>query len=116
MRRNDPLLTLPKAIKKATGQTRSTATCHRWRLKGINGVCLETCKVGGRRLTTVAAVHRFIEMTTAVADGNRSPKPRTSRQQEAAIRQAELALKRAGGNQQSEGQRGRKPPRGKPDK
>lgn len=61
------LFPLPTAIEKATGQRPHLSTCHRWRLKSANP--LETVKVGGRRMTSVEAVTRFIEANTAAADG-----------------------------------------------
>jgi len=92
MLNNEPLLPLTVAVEKATGQRRSPATCHRWRLNGIGGVRLETAKFGGRRLTSIAAVRRFLKRTTAASDGDPSPKQRTNRQREAAIRRAEREI------------------------
>ena len=57
----EELLSLPSAIEKATGRRPHITTCHRWRLSGTNGIKLPTVKVGGRRLTSVAAVHRWID-------------------------------------------------------
>lgn len=42
------------------GRRKSLATLHRWRLRGINGVKLETCLVGGMRFTSLEAIERFI--------------------------------------------------------
>ncbi|WP_397570456.1 DUF1580 domain-containing protein [Schlesneria sp. T3-172] len=42
-------------------RTVSLATLHRWRLRGVRGVKLETCLVGDRRFTTRQAISRFIE-------------------------------------------------------
>ena len=63
----------------------------RWRLRGIRGVKLETIKIGGRRFTSAEALARFIEQSTAAADGLPLP-TRTNRQREAAIRRAEREL------------------------
>ena len=40
-------------------------TLHRWRLRGIRGVKLETIRIGGRTFTSKAALRRFIAGTTA---------------------------------------------------
>ena len=42
------------------GRRKSLATLHRWRLRGVNGVKLETCLIGGMRLTSLEAIDRFI--------------------------------------------------------
>ena len=47
--------------------------------------------VGGRRYTTNEAFVRFVEQTTLAANGE-SPRTRTNRQREAAIRRAEREL------------------------
>jgi hypothetical protein len=35
------------------------ATLERWRTNGVGGVVLETCRIGGLRVTTVEALERF---------------------------------------------------------
>jgi len=67
------------------------ATLHRWRLKGVHGVRLETVRIGGRRYTSQEAISRFVAATTAAADGS-PPPARTARQRERAIREAEKEL------------------------
>lgn len=93
----EKLFPVPKAVELATGRRPHPATCFRWRQHGISGVWLETVKLGGKRLTSVEAVHRFVEATTAAADGPRPSTPaRTSRQRQAAISKAEAELDAAG--------------------
>jgi uncharacterized protein DUF1580 len=41
------------------------ATLHRWRLRGVRGVRLETCLIGGTRYTSAEAIRRFIEAQNA---------------------------------------------------
>ena len=57
-------------------------TVHRWRLRGVKGIKLETTRVGGRRYTTAEWLDRFHAAVTAAADGDPSPPPEsdTSRQ------------------------------------
>lgn len=70
-------------------------TTWRWDKRGVRGVKLETFVIGGRRFTTEEAFARFVERTTAAADGH-TPQARTNRQREAAIAQAERELSEAG--------------------
>ena len=43
---------------------------HRWRLRGVHGIRLESVVVGGRRMTSHEAIERFIERTTAAVDSD----------------------------------------------
>lgn len=45
------------------------ATVIRWFGRGIRGVRLETALCGGRRFTSLEAIHRFFAATTAAGDG-----------------------------------------------
>ena len=92
---NEQLFPLVTAAERATGQRPHPSTLHRWRLHGIAGVLLETTKCGGKRMTSVEAVHRFNEAVTLAADGEQ-PSARTPRQREHDIQQAERELDRAG--------------------
>ena len=67
------------------------STVWRWSLRGVRGVKLETFSVGARRFTTIEAFGRFVDGTTAVAQGEQ-PQARTNRQREAAIARAEAEL------------------------
>lgn len=75
----------------------SVPTPWRWSKRGVNGVVLETFSIGGRRYTTQEAFQRFVERSTAAANGTpNAPAVRTSRQREAAISRAEAELAKAG--------------------
>ncbi len=67
------------------------STVWRWSLRGVRGVKLETLSVGARRFTTCEAFARFVDGTTAAAQGEK-PQVRTNRQREAAIARAEAEL------------------------
>ncbi len=73
------------------------SSIYRWFGKGCRGAKLETVVCGAKRYTSIEAIQRFIEATTANSPGA-DPQPirRTSRQREAAIRRAEADLQRAG--------------------
>lgn len=45
------------------------STLHRWRMNGIHGVRLETVQIGRKRYTSQEALARFVQATTAAADG-----------------------------------------------
>lgn len=47
------------------GRRKSLATLHRWRLRGIRGVRLETLLIGGIRYTSLEAIDRFIRAQNA---------------------------------------------------
>lgn len=65
-----PLLPLAEAVSLATGQRRSIQTIFRWSQKpNQHGIKLQTWKLGGKRLTTVAAVRDFVQATTQAAEG-----------------------------------------------
>ena len=73
------------------------SSIYRWFGKGCRNARLETVVCGAKRYTSVEAIQRFIERTTANSPGA-DPQPirRTSRQREAAIRRAEADLEKAG--------------------
>jgi len=97
MSSNEKLLSLPAAVEAATGQRPHPSTLHRWRLRGISGVRLETVRCGGKRLCSVESVRRFLDGVTAATDGPQHSTPaRTNRQREAAIDRAERELDAAG--------------------
>ena len=87
--------TLAKAAKTLPGGAVHVSTIHRWRMKGVRGVRLETFLRGGIRYTTDEAIGRFFAATTAAADGDATP-VRISRQRERDISQAEAELEAAG--------------------
>ena len=62
------LVTLKQAARQLPGNVH-LSTLHRWRLRGVKGVKLETLMIGGRRYASVEALSRFFERTTQAADG-----------------------------------------------
>jgi hypothetical protein len=75
----------------------NVSSIYRWFGKGSRGARLETIVVGAKRYTSVEAIGRFIEATTANSVGASSPAPRpTTRQRRAAIKRAEADLAKAG--------------------
>lgn len=50
----------------------NTSTVWRWAQKGVRSIRLETFCVGGRRFTSEEAFARFVELTTAAAESERS--------------------------------------------
>jgi len=77
----------------ATQEGVNPSTVWRWSLRGVRGVKLETFSVGARRFTTIEAFGRFVDGTTAAAQGDQ-PQVRTNRQREAAIDRSERELAR----------------------
>ena len=55
----EDLLSLPEARLEVPG-TPHVSTLHRWRLRGIGGVRLETIRIGGRILTSRQSLARFL--------------------------------------------------------
>jgi hypothetical protein len=84
---NEAPISLSEASRLLPGRPH-IATIHRWRLRGVRGVCLETVLVGGRRYTSRQALERFLAATTA-AGGNPATPIRTPSQRERAIAEAE---------------------------
>ena len=73
----------------------SLATVWRWVLSGTRAGKLDSVLIGGRRFTSVEAIQRFAEQSTAAADGVTAP-VRTPRRRERAIAAAERELAEAG--------------------
>ena len=67
------------------------STLHRWRLKGVRGVRLESCLLGGKRYTSLEALQRFTDRTSAAGNSGA-----TAPSQERRIQQAEEELRREG--------------------
>jgi len=66
------------------------STVYRHIGRGVRGTRLETFVAGGRRFTTIEALRRFVERTTANSPGASLPPSRlTSRQRERTIDRAE---------------------------
>ena len=95
---DEELLTLSGAAKRLpngrAGKPVHVATLHRWASPGgLQGVRLETIKVGGIRYTSAEALERFI--TKCSAD-NALREPQSTRQRQRAFDQAERELESAG--------------------
>ncbi len=88
----ETIVSISEAPRHVPGRP-SVQTLWRWVLSGTRAGKLESCLIGGRRFTSVEAIQRFAEQSTAAAD---TPSARTSRQRERAIEQAERACEQAG--------------------
>ncbi|MDA8563103.1 DUF1580 domain-containing protein [Mariniblastus sp.] len=64
-----PFRDVPAWTKERLGKRIHPSTIHRWRLRGVRGVRLETLLIGGTRNTSAEALSRFFAATTAAADG-----------------------------------------------
>lgn len=69
-------------------RTPSQATLHRWRLKGVRGVRLETILIGGLRYTSKEAISRFIASQNASETQVPVLTPKQRRAQSEAAREA----------------------------
>jgi hypothetical protein len=76
---------------QCNGHGPNVATLWRWTVKGVRGIKLESSLVGGRRVTTPAAVRRFVAALSNPRDQRPSPAHSV-----AAHRAAELELAREG--------------------
>jgi len=65
--KSERLLTLREAAQRLPGSP-AISTLHRWRQRGIHGIQLETCLIGGKRFTSEAALQRFVDSVTAAVD------------------------------------------------
>lgn len=64
-----PFTKVPIWTEEHLGTRVSPNTCHRWRLRGVRGVKLDTLLVGGIRSTSIEALQRFFAATTRAQDG-----------------------------------------------
>ena len=71
----------------------SPASIRRWILKGLQGVRLESYLMGGRRVTSRKALHRFFAGVTAAADRSR-PAVAVASDQQARTTRADAAGRR----------------------
>jgi hypothetical protein len=90
----EALITINEAAKALPSRPH-IAPVWRWVYHGCRGVKLETVSIGGRRMTSQEAIARFIERSTAVANGDAIP-TRTAKQRQRAIETAERELAAAG--------------------
>ena len=72
------------------------ATVNRWHIRGARGVRLETILVGGKRFTSIEAIQRFIDATTAAADGVATVEPPPSAAQQRKLDRLDRELAEAG--------------------
>jgi hypothetical protein len=92
---SEHLLPLSEAARTLPGGEVHVSTLHRWRLRGVCGIRLETILRGGVRYTSSQAIERFFAATTAAASGEQLT-IHTSRQRERAQQQAKAELDAAG--------------------
>ncbi len=64
---DDRLLPLSEAARLIPGK-RHCSTMHRWRLRGVRGVRLRTCLIGGRRHVKIAWLREFINAMSTQHD------------------------------------------------
>jgi hypothetical protein len=84
---HERLLSLAEASRFLPGRPHASSI-FRWMSRGIRGVQLESCLIGGRRYTSEEALERFAAATTAAAAGE-TPPSRTPRARQRAIEEAE---------------------------
>ena len=81
---NESLHPLVEAVQKVTGRHVHLSTALRWcQRPNRHGIRLESRVVGGRRLTSIEAVLRYIDANTRAADRYAIPS-QTNRQANAA--------------------------------
>lgn len=80
-------------VTKQTPFKVHVSTLHRWRLRGVRGVKLETAMLGGGRVTSIEALERFVARVSA-ASGETALMP--SAGAERRVEQAGLLLDAAG--------------------
>src|SRR5262245_29296010 len=88
---SEHLLTLNHAARTLPGGGVHVSTIHRWRLRGVRGVRLETLMRGGVRYTSTEALERFFGAIT-VSAGGELPNLLTSRQEDRRYRRAKAEL------------------------
>jgi hypothetical protein len=92
---NEELLTLKQAAQFLPNRPH-IATLIRWWQRGCRGVKLTTILIGGQRYTSKEALQRFIEQTTAAADGAPAPRAESSKAREKRLAKVEAELSAAG--------------------
>lgn len=96
---NEKLKPLCEAVHAATGTKPHLSTVIRWSTRGTaDGIRLETQILGGRRLTSVEAVLRYMAATTEARDGRvaQHPSATASQQERSAERSAKKLKERLG--------------------
>ena len=100
---SERILTLTEAAGyvpgRKPGKKAHVSTLHRWAQRGVNGIRLETQKLGGVVVTSLEALQRFSERcTNGEGESEGAVTVRTSRARKRAIAKAERELDRAGIN------------------
>ena len=90
---SESLISLKEACASLPGRPH-ISTIWRWIQRGIDGIRLETVKVGGKRFTSAEALERFIQATTAASGGR--PQVSTSAVSQNRIAQANRVCDEAG--------------------
>jgi hypothetical protein len=85
---SEELIHLP-AARALFPQRPAVNTLHRWRLKGVRGVKLETVLIGALRYTSREACRRFIAAQNAGDPGNKPDPAAASRRAKEAGRALE---------------------------
>jgi hypothetical protein len=94
---NEKLLPLCSAVHAATGTKPHLSTVLRWSTRGTaDGIRLETQILGGRRLTSVEAVLRYMAATTEARDGAAPSMAPPAQNERAAERSAKKLAQRLG--------------------
>jgi hypothetical protein len=89
----EQLLTFAEASARFPGRPH-LATLHRWRLRGIRGIQLESCLIGGRRFTSVEALQRFSNRLDPAASTGGPPHSKSANRRRRAS--ADAICKQAG--------------------
>jgi hypothetical protein len=86
---SEKLFPLVEATELATGRRMHLATTLRWCQKPKQGIVLESVMLGGRRLTSVESVRRYMESLTIAKNGSmNTPMPTPTQQERAANKSA----------------------------
>lgn len=65
-----PFSKIPQWTEDNLGTRVSPNTAHRWRLRGVRGIKLDTILIGGNRCTSVEKLQSFFNATTRAQDGD----------------------------------------------
>ena len=82
MLQNEKVLTFSeatRALPPVNGKRPHSSTIWRWARKGVQGVRLETRRLGGKFVTSVEALERFAKALAEVDVPERSPIPNAGR-------------------------------------
>ena len=74
------------------------STCHRWRLRGVRGIRLQTLLIGGRRFVDRDDLNRFVEQLSAGDSSTQNSESPTahSRRRQKEIERADRECDQAG--------------------